>query len=254
MPSNSVGSVSERLMVWCSARSRSANCSVVAAKTSRPPRSNSASAARPRDEVERRALLRAGLGEDQRAVREVERGEPDLARDLGAAARSSAAGPAIIRWMTSVQVAVERQDDALADALDRLDRRDRAARRRRIDSAQHERARDPDALERLADGQRAQPLDVDGDVGQLGHAPRVARRAVSVRRGSLEPELVHQKERARRHRRRQRDREDPRPHDAAGQAPPDAAQPGHRADADDRAGDRVRGRDRDAAGTSRRTA
>ena len=51
---------------------------------------------------------------------------------------------------------------------------------RRIDGAEQERAAEPHALEPLADDARLQRLDVDRDVGQLGHRrDRVARRAAT---------------------------------------------------------------------------
>src|SRR5439155_4403394 len=61
-----------------------------------------------------------------------------------------------------------------AKPLDGLDRCTDQLLRRRRHRAQHERARDLDLLDRLAGGQRAQPLDVDGDVRKLRHAATIA--------------------------------------------------------------------------------
>ena len=119
---------------------------VVASNTSRPPRSNSASASRPCNDVHRRALLRRRLGEDQRAVREVERREPDLARDL-LAALLPAQPPRDHQVDHDEALALDADHDALAHALDGLDLRAVELARRRRHRAQHERARDPHRLE-----------------------------------------------------------------------------------------------------------
>ena len=186
MPSNSVGSVSARFTVWRSARSRSAN--------SRGGRGEHVEAAAielgepgaPRDEVQRRALLRRCLGEDQRAVRKVERREPDLARQL-LAARLPAQPPRDHQVDHDEAIAVDADHDPLAEPLDRLDDRAGELLRRRRHRAQHERARDPDPLERLADDQRAQALDVDRDVGELGHRASIVQLATARARPLQSP-------------------------------------------------------------------
>ena len=70
-----------------------------ASATSRPPGSSAASAALALHDVQRRALLRARLGQQQRAVREIERREPDLARH-GVPRSRQCSRPAIIRCKT----------------------------------------------------------------------------------------------------------------------------------------------------------
>ena len=76
----------------------------------------------PGDEVQRRALLRRRLGEDQRAVRKVERGEPDLVRDLLAALLP--AQPARDHQVDHDEaVALDADHDPLAEPLDALDLR-----------------------------------------------------------------------------------------------------------------------------------
>ena len=69
------------------------------------------------------------------------------------------------------QVVLEHEDDALAQPLERDDPLAVDGGERRLDRAQQERARQPHLVERLADHAVGDALDVDGDVGQLGHAP-----------------------------------------------------------------------------------
>src|SRR5436190_4136831 len=89
-------------------------------------------------EVYRRALLRARLGQRQRARREVEGGETDLTRHLGAAGLpvKPSRNHQVDR---EVQIAFELEEDALAQAAQS---RDGAAVRlgdRWVERAQHER-------------------------------------------------------------------------------------------------------------------
>ena len=84
MPLKSRGSVSARLRVWFSLRSRAPNAARSTSSGSSPPRSNAASASAPADQVEGRAPLAARLGEHQLPVGELEGGERDLPRRLGA--------------------------------------------------------------------------------------------------------------------------------------------------------------------------
>ena len=117
MPSNSVGSVSDRFTVWRSLRSRSANCAVVAVEHVEPAAIELGERRAPGDEVQRRALLRRRLGEDQRAVRKVERREPDLAGQLLAALLP--AQPARDHQVDDDEaIAFDADDDPLAEPLD----------------------------------------------------------------------------------------------------------------------------------------
>ena len=101
------------------------------------------------DEVERRAPLRARLGEHERALREVERGEPDAAGELRV--RLAPVEPARDHEVDhEEEVALEREDDALAHAAHALDVLPRGRRERRVDGAEHERASQPDAQQRRA--------------------------------------------------------------------------------------------------------
>ena len=119
-------------------------------------------------DIERRPLLGAGLGEQQRPGREVEGREPDPAGRLGPVPLpTQTAGDHQVE--NDVQVAGEAEHDALAEPAQVFDRPSDQLGDRRIDRAQDERAGQPHALERLADNAGAQGLEVDGDVGQLGH-------------------------------------------------------------------------------------
>ena len=68
------------------------------------------------------------------------------------------------------QLAVELDRDALAEPVQVDDRPPLRRRRRRVDRAEEERAREPQAAEQPAGDPLPQALDVDDDVGQLGHA------------------------------------------------------------------------------------
>ena len=97
MPLKSCGSVSERLSVWFSAASCAANSAAVqshdvdaAGVHARPTRRA------PRDEVQRRAALRAGFGQRKRAAVELEAASAVFAGGLPPRA-CQCSRPAIIR-------------------------------------------------------------------------------------------------------------------------------------------------------------
>jgi len=123
------------------------------------------------DEIERRAPLRTGLGQDERARREIERGQADLAAELGARGLP-VEPPGDHQVQHQEQIALEADHDALAEAREPDDTAAGRRRDRRIDRAKQERAREPHALEGRAHDPRLERLDVDGDVGQLRH-PRL---------------------------------------------------------------------------------
>ena len=91
-PGKERGSVSERLSVCDSRRSASANWARVASSGSTPPGIERAQSVLAADDVQRRALLRARLGEQKRPAREVEGSEPELLRDRPRRAPSSGSG------------------------------------------------------------------------------------------------------------------------------------------------------------------
>ncbi len=168
IPEKSEGSVSARFSVWFSRRSAAANDGEVG-----PERLEAAAVERAErrlaaHEVQRRAPLRAGLGEDERAGREVEGGEPHLARELrpGRLPVEPARDHEVQR---QEQLAVEREHDPLPQPADRGDAPPLHLREGRIGRAEQERTPQPDALEGLAQHPRGQGLDVHLDVGELGH-------------------------------------------------------------------------------------
>jgi hypothetical protein len=119
-------------------------------------------------QIERGPALGAGLGQDQGPRREIERGQTDLGGRLGAGGLPVKA-PGDHEVQDQEHVALEPDHDALAEppkaghaAIGRFGER-------RIDRAEQERARETHALERFAEDARLERLDVDRDVGKLGH-------------------------------------------------------------------------------------
>ena len=178
MPSNSDGSVSARLTVWRSLRMRSANAAGLAVRTSSPPRSKSASAGGGQRDappmggadgstaacpatrwIDARFLPLASV-KISVPVGEIERREPDLAGDLGAALLPAqpARDHQVDHDPAHLAVASRARDpdhDALAQPLHRHDAPAHQLGGRWRHRAQHEHARDADALDRLADHARA---------------------------------------------------------------------------------------------------
>ena len=119
-------------------------------------------------EVQARALVRARLGEDQRAARKVERGEAPLAR-RARPALTPAEAPRDHQVEDQEQIALEREYDPLAEPAEAEHALSLGRGERRIDAAQERRTHDAHALERLAHAPRREAFDVDGDVGELRH-------------------------------------------------------------------------------------
>ena len=183
MPLKARGSVSARLSVWFSATRRARTLRNRASSTSRPPGSCARQCWLRRDHVQRCAPLRAGLGEHQRAGVEVERRQRRCARLLAprassaAGRRSSGAAPASSRRRSPARCVCPR---AAATST----RRPCERVQRRLEGAQQERVRDARGLEHLAAHALLERLDVDGDVGKLGHRRRVRGSARPVRRAA----------------------------------------------------------------------
>ena len=174
MPLNRCGSVSARFSVWFSRVSALVKLlergveRLDAAGIERAQRRLAA------HQLQRRALLRARLGEEQRAVLEDERGEHQLRPHPRFLARLAPAQAARDHQVDDEkQIVVEGEDDALADAAHAAD--DRAVDRvdRRIDRAEDERAVEREPLEAAADDVARQRLEVDDDVGEFGHDERL---------------------------------------------------------------------------------
>ena len=126
-------------------------------------------------DVNRRSTLRARLGEEQRAVVEVERGQSELARDLRAA-RQPLESARNHQMDDDEEIVFEREHDSLAEAADRDDFASFEGGRGGLDGAEHERVRQPQFLERMAEHARLEGLDVNRDVGKFRHgAPIIGR-------------------------------------------------------------------------------
>ena len=128
------------------------------------------------DEMQRGPPFRARLGQDHRPRREVEAGETDLSRQLGArglpmeAARDH-------EVQNEKEVALESNHDALAEPSEPGDPAAGRVRQRRVDGTEQERARDPRALQPGAGDARFESFDVDDDVRQLRHLGILGRAA-----------------------------------------------------------------------------
>ena len=77
--------------------------------------------------------------------------------------------PAIIRWTIDEQVRLEAEDDPLAEPIEAHHAETGQVVRARVDRADQERVADAQPLERLSEHARLEGVDVDGDVGELGH-------------------------------------------------------------------------------------
>ena len=208
MPLNRRGSVSARLRVWFSRgaprgtrrASRVEHLEAAAVERARAPPRRATS-------VQRGALLRCPPRSAAASRPGSRRREADACPGrFGARARCQCRRPAIIRWSTrkrSPSSAERRSACRSAAAPHPLPV---AARERRIDGAQQERAREPDALERLADDARRERLEVDGDVGQLGHGRSSPGRHQPVQRRLLPEQADHRGSTALRRRRLHRSR------------------------------------------------
>jgi hypothetical protein len=119
------------------------------------------------DDMQRRAPLAAGLGQRERAAVELEEGERVARRRLALREPEQAAGDHQVDH--DEEVAVERDHDALADPLDALHRAPagRCDRRHAVRSRNGLSSRT--ASSRWPDDARREAVDVDRDVGQLGH-------------------------------------------------------------------------------------
>jgi hypothetical protein len=122
------------------------------------------------DDVERRALLRPRLRQEERAALEVERGEVDLAREPPAGL-SPTEPSRDHQVQDEEQVALEREDDALSQAAEAGHDAPRGLRERRRRRPEEERRAEPDALEPPPCGLPLEAFHVHGDVRQLGHGP-----------------------------------------------------------------------------------
>ena len=134
-------------------------------------------------DLKRRALLRTGLGEEERAVLELERREDDLRAEADLLAWPAPAQPAGDHQVDDEDERVlvvsrpERDRNALPNARDVVNGRADEAFDRRIDRAEHERTQQPDSLESAAADVRRERFYVHCHVGQFRHPPSVAQDA-----------------------------------------------------------------------------
>ena len=120
-------------------------------------------------EVDRRATLRARLGECERSRRKLEGRERDASEELTAAfAPPQSARDHQMNY--EVQITLDRKDDSLPQAVDGAHPFALDVRHRRLDRSQHERTQDFRPLDRFIDHARCECLEVRQDVGELGHA------------------------------------------------------------------------------------
>src|SRR5262249_38876352 len=135
-------------------------------------------------ELHRRALLRSGFGQPQRAVRELKRGEHDFRAQPQLFAARSPTQPAGNHQMNDQkEVRLERQDDPLADAADASDfpTDDRLNRRRH--RPQDEWTLNMEPLQRVIHDGGRQRLRVDDDIREFGHLSTLVQIVKSWQRG-----------------------------------------------------------------------
>ena len=119
-------------------------------------------------QVQRRALLRAGLREQEAAVRKIESGKTARPRHLDAAgAPMQASRDHEVQHQP--KVVIQANSDTFADPPELAHRFSFGARKRRGRSAQQKRTGQPHVLQRLAEDALFERFDVDDDVGEFRH-------------------------------------------------------------------------------------
>ncbi len=118
--------------------------------------------------MERRPLACPGLGHEDRAGGEVERRDAELAGNAPAR-RAPVEAARDHQVEHQVELLLEADHQALAEPAEQRHPPALGGRDGRLHRAQEERAPEPHALERLRQDAGLQALEVDGDVGQLGH-------------------------------------------------------------------------------------
>ena len=185
MPARSRGSVSARFSVWLSRARAAPEPREVGLEDLDAAGIVLAESVLAAHEVEGGPALRAGLGQDQGPGGEVQGAEADPPGRSGA--RRPPVKPARDHQVDDREaLALERDGDALAQAAEADHRPPGQGLGRGLDGAQHEGAQQTDALQAGAADARVQRLDVDGDVGQLGH--RVSGGAADT--GGLPPAVL----------------------------------------------------------------
>src|SRR5438105_87582 len=118
--------------------------------------------------LERGAMLRAGLGEHQRARVEFQNGERSFGSGLRSA-RTPVETAGDHQMEHQPVAALEAYGDALANAANVADRLAVNGFDRRGGGAQQKRAADRDSIERMAEESLAQRFDIDRNVREFRH-------------------------------------------------------------------------------------
>ena len=182
MPRNSADRSARASTCGSRASALARNCSRRRRRALRGRRDRASPAALAAHEINRRAPLRAGLGQDQRAVRR-SRTPPDRPCRESSRRRFQRNRPAIIRWMIEEEIAFELADEPLARDAARPGRscrwRDRAVDRT------SERGTDwrSESLERLAHDARPERMQVELMSGSSGNYWAMRSESQPVRRG-----------------------------------------------------------------------
>jgi hypothetical protein len=120
------------------------------------------------NEVERRAARRAGLGEEERPGWEIEGGQRDPPGRLRAArAPPESAGDHEVN--DEEELILQLEHDPLSDPSERQHALSLGRGDRRLHRAEKKWTQDPDVLDRLSADARGERLQVEEDVGELGH-------------------------------------------------------------------------------------
>ena len=122
-----------------------------------------------RDNMQRGLSFRPGFREYEGAVDEVEREEPDFSWNFRATLPP--AQPAGDHQMQDEkEVALQLEDDPLAQTIQRDNCFSVRSRQWRIDRAQEKRRGQPDAFDSMPDDARGKRVQVEQDVGKLRHS------------------------------------------------------------------------------------
>ena len=163
-----------RFRVWRSRRSAAAKAAGVAVEGLQPAAVEGPQPRLALHQVERGAALGAGLGERERPLVHVERQEPGPPREPGAGG-PPVEPPGDHEVEGEVEVALEGEDEPLAEPPDPRHRPPLGGGQRRLGGAEQERAAEPEPPDHPAAEPGLQRLGVDGEIGELGHGGMMAR-------------------------------------------------------------------------------
>ena len=168
MPLNRCGSVNARLSVWFSRVNAAPNSAAVDGQHFESTWIMSRQFLLAPHQIQGRTPLGTGLGQDQRQLREVERGEAHLAGDLGAS--SEDLEPSRDHQVNDEeQIALELPDQALAETAQANHGLAVSLIDRRIDGANEKRTREANPFEALIEDARPERVEVQLDVRKFRH-------------------------------------------------------------------------------------